>query len=299
MREMVLNHASITAPDRYTAVDWLKDMAVGVAELNSSRIVQMVLRTSKPVQEVICLSDWSLYQAYLELMRMGAREESALLMRLSTKTPLLTDVCQDFEDRFLRCQENTLPPEDGTPLLFCAITNGIAIGFPSTSDWDHDVLTVRFDELLPDESIGEISETIDNLTRSTHAKQICERHRASVRYQFTSSTSLWDARHEAFQSLKFDPDVKRQLDSLDSIAMNKVSTALARMEDGNLSDVKSVGAGVSELRLHFGPGYRIYFGDDMSTLVILGCGTKQGQSQDIQIAQGLWRDYKRQNREEP
>ena len=298
MREMVLNHVSITAPDRYTAVDWLKDIATGIAELRSNGIVQLVLRTSHPVQEVICLSDWSLYEAYLELMRLGAREESVLLMSLSTKTPLLSDVSQDSEDRFLRCQEKALPPEDGAPLLFCAITDGIAVGFPSTSDWDCDTLTVRFDELLPDESIGEISETIDNLTRSTHAKQIWERHRANVRRQFKDSADLWEARHDVFPSLTFYPNVRRQLDGLDSIAMNKVSTALARMEDGNLSDVKSVGAGVSELRLHFGPGYRVYFGDAGSTLVILGCGTKQGQSQDIQIAQGLWQGHKKQNREE-
>jgi putative addiction module killer protein len=49
-------------------------------------------------------------------------------------------------------------------------------------------------------------------------------------------------------------------DGLDAMAAAKVTVALARMELGNLSNVKSVGAGVLEYRISFGPGYRIYFG---------------------------------------
>ena len=295
MRELVLNHASIAAPDRYTAIDWLKDMASGISELRSTNVVQRALRMSQPTQEIICLPDWSLYEAFLELMRSGAREEFSLLVGLSTKSPILSDVDDNLEDQYLRCQEKTLPPEDGAPLLFCAISNGIAVGFPSTLEWDRDDLIVQFEELLPDESIAEVSATIDNLTRSTHAAQISERHRASVRHQFTDSTALWNARYDAFPNLTFDPDVKRQLDRLDHVAFSKVSTALARLETRELTDVKGVGAGILELRLHFGPGYRIYFGDDGKSLVILGCGTKQSQSEDIQISQRLWRSYKRQS----
>ncbi len=294
-----MNHASITAPDQFTAVGWLRDMASGIAELRSKSVVQKALRMSRPVQEIICLSDWSLYEAYLELMRSGAKEEFSLLVTLSTKAPILSDIDDEIEDRFLRCQEKSLPPEDGAPLLFCAIAAGISVGFPSTLDWDNDALLVRFEELLPDESIAEITETIDNLTRSAHAEQISERHRATVRRQFTDSTTLWNARSDAFPSLIFDPDVKRQLDSLDHIAFARVSTALARLETRELTDVKGVGAGVSEFRLHFGPGYRIYFGEDGRSLVILGCGTKQSQSEDIQISQRLWRSYKRRNPEHP
>jgi putative addiction module killer protein len=53
------------------------------------------------------------------------------------------------------------------------------------------------------------------------------------------------------------------------------------------------------LRLDFGPGYRIYYGKDGDTLVILlGGGTKQRQQNDIETAQALWREYKKQKREE-
>jgi putative addiction module killer protein len=80
---------------------------------------------------------------------------------------------------------------------------------------------------------------------------------------------------------------------LDPVAAAKVATALYRMEQGNLSNVKPVGQGVAEYRINFGPGYRLYIGQQGNVLVILlGGGTKKGQSDDIRLAQKRWRDYK-------
>jgi putative addiction module killer protein len=80
---------------------------------------------------------------------------------------------------------------------------------------------------------------------------------------------------------------------IDPVAGAKVTTALYRMEQGNLSNVKPVGQGVAEYRIDFGPGYRIYIGQDGKTLVILlGGGTKKGQNSDIQLARKRWREYK-------
>ncbi len=80
---------------------------------------------------------------------------------------------------------------------------------------------------------------------------------------------------------------------LDAVAGAKVTTALYRMEQGNLSNVKPVGQGVAEYRIDFGPGYRIYIGQDGAVLIILlGGGTKKGQNTDIQLAQRRWREYK-------
>jgi len=81
---------------------------------------------------------------------------------------------------------------------------------------------------------------------------------------------------------------------LDATAAAKVTTAVRRMELGNLSNVKGVGAGVFENRIDFGPGYRVYFGKDGQTVVILlGGGTKKQQDRDIAIAQKRWNDYKK------
>jgi putative addiction module killer protein len=85
---------------------------------------------------------------------------------------------------------------------------------------------------------------------------------------------------------------------LDPSARARVVSAILRLEMGNFSVAKSVGAGVSELRLDFGPGYRVYFGRDGEELVILlGGGTKKRQQADIETAQELWAEYKRRKKE--
>jgi putative addiction module killer protein len=74
-------------------------------------------------------------------------------------------------------------------------------------------------------------------------------------------------------------------DSLDARAAARVTTALARIGQGNLSNAKGVGSGVLEYKIDFGPGYRIYFGRDGETIVILlAGGSKQRQQRDIEDA---------------
>lgn len=86
---------------------------------------------------------------------------------------------------------------------------------------------------------------------------------------------------------------------LDPVAAAKVTIGLTRIEQGNLSNAKGVGGGVLEYRIDFGPGYRIYFGKDGSTLVILLCGgTKKRQQDDIDTALRNWKDYKRRKKQE-
>ena len=84
---------------------------------------------------------------------------------------------------------------------------------------------------------------------------------------------------------------------LDAVARAKVTRAVVRLEQGNFSNVKSVGEGVFEFRIDFGPGYRVYFGQDGQTLVILLTGgTKKRQRRDIDEAHAYWRDYKESKR---
>ena len=91
----------------------------------------------------------------------------------------------------------------------------------------------------------------------------------------------------------------RWFNRLDAQAAAKVTTALIRMEQGNLSNAKGVGAGVFEHRIDFGPGYRVYFGKDGDALIILlGGGTKKRQQRDIETAQDFWQEYRRRKRRE-
>jgi putative addiction module killer protein len=86
---------------------------------------------------------------------------------------------------------------------------------------------------------------------------------------------------------------QKWFDGLDAVAATKVYVSLARLEAGNTSNLKSVGEGVLEQRIDFGPGYRVYLGRDGDTLIILlAGGTKQRQQRDIDDAITRWHDYK-------
>jgi len=90
---------------------------------------------------------------------------------------------------------------------------------------------------------------------------------------------------------------RRWFNDLDAIAAAKVGTALYRLGQGNFSTVEGVGSGVFEVRTNFGPGYRIYFGKDGETVVILlGGSTKKRQSAAIGAAHKAWEDYKQRRR---
>lgn len=82
-------------------------------------------------------------------------------------------------------------------------------------------------------------------------------------------------------------------DRLPAASAVRIAAGLARMEAGNLSNAKSVGDGVLEYRMDFGPGFRIYFasaGNDL--ILLLAGGTKRRQQADISTAKQRWLDYK-------
>jgi putative addiction module killer protein len=77
----------------------------------------------------------------------------------------------------------------------------------------------------------------------------------------------------------------------DSVGRKRILARLFRLEQGNYGDSKPVGEGVSELRMFFGSGYRVYFGEYGNNIVILLCGgDKDSQAYDIQQAKVYWRN---------
>jgi len=71
-----------------------------------------------------------------------------------------------------------------------------------------------------------------------------------------------------------------------------IDARLARVEDGNFGDHKSVGEGVFELRIPKGPGLRVYYGlDGPRVVVLIGGGNKSSQKKDIRKAQEFWKEY--------
>ena len=86
--------------------------------------------------------------------------------------------------------------------------------------------------------------------------------------------------------------------SLDAVPAARIDKYVRRMEQGNLGDSKIVGEGVRELRIDFGPGYRVYYGiDEGRIILLLGGGTKRNQSQDIKKALSRWAAYKQRKRQ--
>src|SRR5438874_1299655 len=77
----------------------------------------------------------------------------------------------------------------------------------------------------------------------------------------------------------------------------KIEARIARVRLGNLGQLRGVGEGVMELKIDFGPGYRVYFGQDGAELVILLCGgDKSTQDADIRKAKTYWTQYKEESR---
>jgi putative addiction module killer protein len=81
--------------------------------------------------------------------------------------------------------------------------------------------------------------------------------------------------------------------SLDAVTAARIDKYIRRLEAGNFGATKSLDKGVFELKLDFGPGYRVYFGRDGKTIIILlGGGSKRRQSADIAVAIERWKRYK-------
>ncbi|EME70769.1 addiction module killer protein [Paramagnetospirillum caucaseum] len=89
----------------------------------------------------------------------------------------------------------------------------------------------------------------------------------------------------------------RWFDHLDARTAAKVAVVRVKLAAGHLGNVKPVGEGVSEYRIDFGPGYRVYFGQDGKRLILLLLGgDKTTQPGDIAKAKVLWEDYKRRKK---
>lgn len=85
------------------------------------------------------------------------------------------------------------------------------------------------------------------------------------------------------------------MDLRDMRAKQKIIARLARVRAGNFGHAEPVGEGVQELKIHFGPGYRVYFGQLGLEIVILLCGgDKSSQDADIKKAKEYWQEYKKE-----
>jgi len=85
--------------------------------------------------------------------------------------------------------------------------------------------------------------------------------------------------------------IEEWLATLDRKDRARVRIHIDRMEDGNFGDVEPVGEGVSESKLDFGAGYRVYFGQKGNEVHLINGGFKKGQQKDINAARKFWRTH--------
>jgi putative addiction module killer protein len=102
---------------------------------------------------------------------------------------------------------------------------------------------------------------------------------------------------EVYESKKGEQPFKQWIDSLkDTQGADKILLRIRRIQLGNLGDHKYIADGVFELRIQFGPGYRVYFGKIENRVILLLCGgDKRSQDCDIRRALQYWKDYRSQD----
>ena len=235
MREFVLNDASLPADHTDTSSGWLVDIAKGLSALVDARLVRPTLRSRRSIYEIQCAPGTTLFDAYNSLMRTDRRTEALFLMQLDNLAPVQSGLDELLLDRFLRCEavgcnNLPLPASLGEPLVLCAISSSVAVSFPSETIWDRDELDVAFNELLPDDSIVEVIETVNSIARATQAETVASRLTAYERAQISSYAELWNERSRLFPDLIFGPEVQHQLRDLNTGWLTTVKEKLAKLD---------------------------------------------------------------------
>ena len=225
MRELVLNHASMASPNLQACLDWLKAIAVGASILTSRKVVGTSLRASLPLEEIQCTPGLTLWNSILELQK-SSREEALFLLRLNAKAPLATGLDSATKDRLRLAHEvHPLSPDEGEPLLLCAIKNWIAVSFPSAGTWKEDTILVEYSDLLPNGTWKNTEARIDNLACIAHSESICARHASYLRTHIRSLDEMWMQRNAIFPHLIFGMDVEHHLRAQST----PVSTTIQRL----------------------------------------------------------------------
>lgn len=238
MREMVLNHASVEAFDSGSkeASECLLDIASGMGQLVDCGTVGKVLWAAGSSHSILCQSGDTLCDVWLSLRRQH-RDAYCFFGGLLNKSKFLDP------EKLTPYEERTLPGGKGQPLIFTAIEDGVLIGFPSASRWDCDQTVVEFGELLPDGTLDEREEEVDQLTRSSHADSICDRHRLRVAQGMDNDPSrLWENRQDVFPHIQFGLDVEQHLKR----EANHLPQIIKKLNDLNQSGKEWAGAGGNE-----------------------------------------------------
>jgi putative addiction module killer protein len=289
--EMVLNNLSFPFPVEEGVARRLMTELISVLSV-AKNVGVKVLRTEDNLYNLL-LSDNYPMSAWLN-DRQVEREERTFLLTLVTKTPLLTDITDSaIQDKeiFIDFQG-----KQAYALGIAYLLNALAISFNSDPKWDCDSLNLEITQL---ESESEkLTTNVERLIHASRREHILG-HKPQIQYRLRAEP--WHPQDEwlpCYITADGRNHLAEWLDSLsDLLAKEIIQVRLNQVKQGTLGDYKSVGEGVWELRIFYGPAYRIYFGQITTTQSLLLCGgNKSTQAQDIIKAKQHWQNYKQQNR---
>lgn len=155
---------------------------------------------------------------------------------------------------------------------------------------------LKWARLAPIDVADDRQRHINPVIRPSHANQAGDRRKATLSQKLL--TIVANRRLVCIRKKRKSDVFEEWIDNLrDRAGAAQVLRRIARLERGNPGRVAPVGEGVSEPKIDFGPGYRVYFGRRGEELVIiLGGGDKSSQDRDIKAAKKLWDEWKEKDR---
>ena len=235
MRQFVLNHASLVAKSHTDVIILLRNVVDGMTMLLKNNIAKPILRSYTENPKIQCPAPLSLNDIIWSDALKKDRDLRNFLIGVISKISLLDNLEENYKDRFIGCEylsssssvggSISLTPDEGAPLVLCAVTDWIATGF-ATNDWDCEQIIVHFNELMDDGSIIKVSEKIDNLTRYSHAKSIFTSHYTQLQQQL-SLESFEVYKNFAFPCLVFGQNVDKYIVG---IQVQEFSTVMKKLK---------------------------------------------------------------------
>ena len=235
---------------------------------------------------------------------MEREERQFFKSKLDIKTPLLLDITDEKVREKESLADFKFQGKSSYALGIAYLLNALVVSFHSDQQWDFTTLEIEVTQLEDQEKLGRIAteiilETrIQTLVHASQRKHVLE-HKEIIEYRLRAEP--WyphDQLLPCYITANGKNPICEWLSSLkDRQAKELIQSRLDQAKQGNLGDHKSVGEGVWELRITYGPAYRIYFSQvTPSQQLLLYGGDKSTQPTDIIRAKQYWQDYKKQSR---
>jgi putative addiction module killer protein len=292
--EMVLNDLSLLSPvsDRGTARKLMTDL-VGVLS-TAERSGVKTLRTQDSLYNLMLSSNYPV-AGWLNDGQVE-REERSFLRTLITKTPLLAEIADPIVQEEGCLTEFKHEGETAYALGIAYLLNALVVSFHSEPRWNCASLNLEITRVEDETNLEEVilKTSIETLIHASRREHILG-HKAQIQSRFRAEP--WHPKDEILRCYITTDGRNPMFEWLNSLSDRRakefIQARLNQAKQGNLGDYKPVGEGVWELRIFYGPAYRIYFGQVTTTqpLLLYG-GDKSTQVQDIIKAKQHWQDYK-------